>query len=177
VSGSVLWLLQDNSSAVRNLCASAQSHGVDPERLIFAPHVEPALHIARQRNADLFLDTLPYNAHTTASDALWAGLPLLSIRGATFAGRVAASVLNGAGLPELVTASLLEYENVALELARNPARLARIRQKMSDNRTNCALFDTARFTHNLEAAYRVMWKRSREGLRPATFSVTGALES
>ena len=176
VSGSVLWLLQDNPSAVRNLRATAQSHGVDPEHLIFAPHVDPAVHIARQRNADLFLDTLPYNAHTTASDALWAGLPLLSIRGATFAGRVAASVLNAAGLPELVTASLAEYENVALELARNPARLARIRQKTSDNRANCALFDTARFTRNLEAAYRVMWNRSAEGLHPATFSVAGGLQ-
>ena len=176
VSGSVLWLLEDNQTAARNLRASAQSHGIDPERLIFASHTDPASHLARLRNADLFLDTLPYNAHTTASDALWAGLPLVTVQGTNFAGRVAASVLKAAGLPELVTGSLTEYENTARDLACNPGRLARIRQKLWENRSNCALFDTARFTRNLETAYRTIREKRAEGLPPADFSVADGRE-
>jgi protein O-GlcNAc transferase len=171
VSGSVLWLLEDNPAATRNLRASAQAHGVAPDRLIFAPRTDPASHLARQRNADLFLDTLPYNAHTTASDALWAGLPVLTMRGSTFAGRVGASVLTAAGLPELVTNSPEEYENLALQLATEPARLAAIKRKLADNRTTCALFDTRRFTRNLETAYRIMQERSQSGLTPQNFAV------
>ena len=171
VSGSVLWLLEDNPAATRNLRASAQAHGVAPDRLIFAPRTDPASHLARQTNADLFLDTLPYNAHTTASDALWAGLPVLTMRGSTFAGRVAASVLTAAGLPELVTNLPEEYEKLALQLATEPARMAAIKRKLADNRATCALFDTSRFTRNLETAYRVMQERSQSGLTPENFAV------
>ena len=174
VSGSVLWLLEDNPAAMRNLRASAQAHGVAPDRLIFAPRTDPASHLARQSNADLFLDTLPYNAHTTASDALWAGLPVLTMLGSTFAGRVAASVLSAAGLPELVTNSAGEYENLALQLATEPARIAAIKRKLAGNRATCALFDTSRFTRNLEMAYRIMQERSQSGLNPENFAVPDA---
>lgn len=169
--GSVLWLLGDNAAAMQNLRSAAQAHGIDPERLVFAHHTDPVSHLARQRNADLFLDTLPYNAHTTASDALWAGLPLLTVRGATFAGCVAASLLTAAGLPELVTDSLGEYESLALALARDSERLRRIRHKLADARTTCPLFDTGRFTRNLEAAYDIMIRRSRQGLSATSFAV------
>ena len=171
ISGSVLWLLDDNPAATRNLRASAQAHGVAPDRLIFAPHADPVSHLARQSSADLFLDTLPYNAHTTASDALWAGLPVLTMCGSTFAGRVAASVLTAAGVPELVTNSPREYEELALLLANEPARLGAIRRKLSENRASCALFDTRRFTRNLESAYRIMQERSQSGLAPENFAV------
>jgi predicted O-linked N-acetylglucosamine transferase (SPINDLY family) len=174
VGGSVLWLLEDNPAATRNLRASAQAHGVTPDRLIFAPRTNPASHLARQTNADLFLDTLPYNAHTTASDALWAGLPVLTMRGSSFAGRVAASVLTSAGLPELVTNSPEEYEKLALQLAAEPAQMAAIKRKLADNRATCALFDTNRFTRNLETAYRIMQERSQSGLNPENFAVLDA---
>ena len=171
VSGSVLWLLEDNAAAIRNLRASAQAHGVAPNRLIFAPRTDPASHLARQSSADLFLDTLPYNAHTTASDALWAGLPVLTRRGSTFAGRVAASVLAAAGLPELITNSPEEYENLALQLATEPGRLAAVRRKLGDNRRTRALFDTRGFTRHLETAYRIMHERNQSGFNPENFAV------
>jgi predicted O-linked N-acetylglucosamine transferase (SPINDLY family) len=139
--------------------------------LIFAPRTDPASHLARQRLADLFLDTCPYNAHTTASDALWAGLPLLTLRGSTFASRVAASVLTAAGLPELVTDSIEQYETEALELALVPDKLKTIRAKLIAGRHSCALFDTARFTRNLETAYAMMWERSHRGLPAESFTV------
>lgn len=170
-SGSVLWLLEDNASAAQNLRAEAQSHGIEPERLVFAKHTDPAAHLARQTHADLFLDTLPYNAHTTGSDALWAGLPVLTVRGQTFAGRVAASLLTAAGLPELATASLEEYESLALKLARDGEALARLRRKLAESRKTCALFDTARMTRHLEAAYQIMWERKRSGLAAESFSI------
>lgn len=171
ISGSVLWLLEDNPSAADHLRAAATAHGIDPERLVFAKHADPEVHLARQTNADLFLDTLPYNAHTTGSDALWAGLPLLTVRGQTFASRVAASLLTAAGLPELVTGSLEEYEALALKLARDEEALARIRRKLAESRKSCALFDTARMTRHLEAAYQMMWERKRSGLPAESFSV------
>jgi len=169
--GSVLWLLEDNPSAARNLRAAAQAHGVEPERLVFAQHADPAAHLARQTNADLFLDTLPYNAHTTGSDALWAGLPVVTVRGQTFAGRVAASLLTAAGLPELITGSLEEYEALALKLARDGEALARIKRKLAESRKSSALFDTVRTARHLEAAYRLMWERKHSGQPPASFSV------
>ncbi|MDE2476907.1 MAG: glycosyltransferase, partial [Alphaproteobacteria bacterium] len=171
VSGSVLWLLEDNASAAQNLRAAAEAHGVEPERLVFAKHTDPATHLARQTNADLFLDTLPYNAHTTGSDALWVGLPVLTVRGQTFASRVAASLLNAAGLPELVTGSLEAYEALALKLARDEEALARIRRKLAETRKACALFDTGRTARHLEAAYQIMWERKRSGLPAASFSI------
>jgi len=171
VPGSVLWLLGDNADAARNLRREAQSRGMDPERLVFAPRMPIEAHLARHRLADLFLDTLPYNAHTTSSDALWAGLPVLTCLGGAFPGRVAASLLHAVGLPELVTHSLQEYVALAIELAGNPARLGQFRSRLAHNRTRYPLFDTVRFCRNLEAAYTQMWERHRAGLPPASFSV------
>jgi protein O-GlcNAc transferase len=140
----VLWLLGDNTAAERNLRQEAHARGIDPARLIFAPRLAHEEHLARQRLADLFLDTLPINAHTTASDALWAGLPIVTCRGESFVARVAASVLCAADLPELVTESLAEYEACALRLATDRALLGSIRRRLEDNRANCALFDIER---------------------------------
>jgi predicted O-linked N-acetylglucosamine transferase (SPINDLY family) len=128
-------------------------------------------HLARHRQADLFLDTLPCNAHTTASDALWAGLPVLTCAGRTFPGRVAASLLHAAGLAELVTDSLAAYEALALALARDPARLADIRERLASNRLACPLFDTERFRRHIESAYVTMWERSQRGEPPSGFDV------
>lgn len=167
VEGSVLWLSQGTPAAAANLRHEADKRGISPERLVFAPRVESlADHLARHRQADLFLDTFYYNAHTTASDALWAGLPVLTCLGETFAGRVAASLLNAVGLPEMITRTPAEYESLALELATRPERLAAIRQKLAENRTTQPLFDTARFTRNIEQAYLIMHQRSQAGLSP-----------
>ncbi len=174
---SVLWLLADNSSAVENFKRKAGARGVDPDRLVFAPRAKLEEHLARHRLADLFLDTLPYNAHTTASDSLWTGLPVLTCMGSTFAGRVAASILNAAGLPELVTSSLEEYEGLALSLAREPARLAAIRAKLAENRDTCPLFDISRFTRHLESAYTEMWQRVQRGEAPTRLDVPAVAAS
>lgn len=168
---SALWLLEDSAEAKRHLQQAAQAAGVDAARLVFAARVAPADHLARHRLADLFLDTLPYNAHTTASDALWAGLPVLTCVGNTFASRVAGSLLRAVGLPELVTRSLHEYETLALELARDPGRLADIRARLERNRSTTPLFDLERFRRHLEAAYLTMWETSRRGEPPRGFSV------
>ena len=172
VDGSVLWLLRDNEFAIQNLRQEANRRGIDPGRLIFAPRMDPAQHLARHRLADLFLDTLPYNAHTTASDALWAGLPVLTCLGTTFAGRVAGSLLNAVGLPELITHSLQDYEVLALKLAADRERLAEMRARLQANIPACPLFDTNRFRKHLEAAYQTMWERWQRGDNPAGFAVT-----
>ncbi|MGE5240099.1 MAG: tetratricopeptide repeat protein [Bacteroidota bacterium] len=167
VEGSVLWLSEGNTTVVNNLRLEAGKRGVSPDRLVFAPRIESlAEHLARLRQADLFLDTFYYNAHTTASDALWAGLPVLTCLGNTFAGRVAASLLNAIGLPELVTRRHAEYEALALELATQPGRLADIHRKLATNRTTQPLFDTARFTRDIEEAYLKMHERHLAGLPP-----------
>jgi hypothetical protein len=171
VEGSVLWLLEDNPDASRNLRREAVARGVAAERLVFAPRQELENHLARHRCADLFLDTLPCNAHTTASDALWAGLPVLTCKGSTFTGRVAASLLAAAGLPELIMADLLAYEEHALTLAKSPAQLAALRDKLARNRDSCALFDTARQCRDLEAAYTAIWQRHLRGEAPQAFSL------
>jgi predicted O-linked N-acetylglucosamine transferase (SPINDLY family) len=171
VPDSVLWLLEDNPVAARNLRREAQARGISPERLVFAPRMEATPHLSRHRLADLFLDTLPYNAHTTTSDALWAGLPVLTCLGVAFPGRVAASLLHAAGLPELVTHDLDEYSERAVELARDSAQLRGLRDRLAYNRTCCPLFDTARFCRHLEAAYTHMWKRYQAGLLPEGFTV------
>jgi predicted O-linked N-acetylglucosamine transferase (SPINDLY family) len=171
VEGSVLWLLEDNAAAKRNLKREAEQRGADPKRLVFAPRVRPAEHLARHRAADLFLDTLPYGAHTTASDALWSGLPVLTCKGTTFAGRVGASLLHAAGLPELVTESLDAYEALALTLARDQDLLHALKDKLARNRDGCALFDTARFTRRFEAALNAMHERQREGKAPVHLAV------
>jgi protein O-GlcNAc transferase len=144
---------------------------VDGSRLVFAPRCAPAEHLGRHRAADLFLDTWPYNAHTTASDALWAGLPLLTRRGEAFAGRVAASLLHASGLPELVTQSAEDYVHTALQLAREPARLAALRRRLATHGARSPLFDTPRFARDLESLYLQMWNRRRNGLPPAALHV------
>lgn len=154
---SVLWLSPGNPVAVANLRREAQRRGVDPDRLVFAPRVPPAEHLGRQVHADLFLDTLPYNAGTTANDALLVGLPVLTCAGETMAGRIAGSELLAIGLPELVTFSLADYEQRALQLARNPARLQRLRAQLATNRANAPLFDMALFTRNFEDALLQAW--------------------
>jgi protein O-GlcNAc transferase len=147
---------------------------VDPGRLRFAPSLPLEQHLARLKQADLFLDSLPYNAHTTASDALWAGLPLVTCRGTAFPGRVAASLLNAAGLPELVTESLEAYERLALRLANDAEMLAGVRRKLADNRLRCPLFDTDLFRKNLESAYTIMWQAWQKSEAPRGFAVTSA---
>ena len=167
IDGAVLWLFKDNASAAANLRKEASTRGVDPDRLIFATYVaQPTDHWARLCCADLFLDTLPYNAHATASDALWAGLPVLTRIGETFAGRVAASLLGAVGLPELVTTTAQEYESVALSLARDPDTLAQIKRKLANNRLTRPLFDTVLFTRHIEAAYAAIYDRYHAGLPP-----------
>jgi predicted O-linked N-acetylglucosamine transferase (SPINDLY family) len=171
VPGSVLWLLEDNAAMPSHLRQAAQARGVDPARLVFAPRLAPAAHLARHRLADLFLDTLPYNAHTTASDALWAGLPVLTCRGAQFDGRVAASLLETVDLPELITGNLEEYEVLAIALAQAPDRLAALRTRLADNLPTSPLYDIERFRQSLEAAYLRMLEMSRAGRVPESFTV------
>jgi protein O-GlcNAc transferase len=171
VPDSVLWLLQDNASMPAHLRAAAAARGVDAWRLIFAPRAAPAQHLVRHRLADLFLDTLPYGAHTTASDALWTGLPLLTCLGAQFDGRVAASLLRTIGLAELVTASLTDYEALALALARDPKKLEDLRARLATNRLSSPLFDVERFARAIEAAYLRMVEISRKRGQPQSFAV------
>lgn len=160
VEGSVLWLLQGNEAIRASLRREAGARGIDPARIVFAGRTTPELHLARQQLADIFLDTLPYNAHTTASDALWAGLPVVTTPGRSFPARVAASILTAAGIPELIASDLAAYETLALELATDPERLRAIREKLIRNRHTTPLFDTARFIRNLEDAYRAMLERT-----------------
>jgi predicted O-linked N-acetylglucosamine transferase (SPINDLY family) len=171
VAGSLLWLLDDNETARRNLKARAAACGIDPARLVFAPRIPSAAHLARHRLADLFVDTLPYNAHTTASDALWAGLPLLTCCGHQFDGRVAASLLECVGLPELVTRNLEEYEASALALACDPPRLTDLRARLAQTRLTSALYDTEGFRKSLETAYLRMMEISRQSRAPESFTV------
>jgi protein O-GlcNAc transferase len=156
VPQSVLWLKQADGKAKVNLLAAAKARGIQADRLIFAPPAPLDVHLARHQLADLFLDTLPYNAHATACDALWAGLPVLTRRGAAYAGRVAASLLTAAGLPELITETAEDYESLALALTRDPARLRALREKLAANRATAPLFDTPRQARDMEAAYRQM---------------------
>src|SRR6266849_5852484 len=171
VPGSVLWILEDNAAAAENLRREARTRGVDPGRLVFAPRVSAAEYRARCRLADLFLDTLPYNGHGTASDMLWAGLPVLTCAGSTFAGRVAGSLLNAVGLPELVTSSLEEYQALALKLARGDRLLGELRARLERNRASAPLFDTDRFRRHIESAYRTMWEIRQRGDEPRAFAV------
>jgi len=170
-AGSVLWLLDGDPVSNENLRREAVARGIAAERLVFAPHAPVDEHLARHQLADLFLDTLPYNAHTGASDALWAGLPVLTCLGTTFAGRVAASLLNAVGLPELVTRSLDEYEALALRIAHDPELRAALRSKLATHRTTWPLFDTARMTRHIEKAFNEMWRRHCAGEAPASFAV------
>lgn len=171
VPGSVLWLLGGSDGISQRLRAEVRARGVDPARLVFAPRRPYAEYLAQFQRADLFLDTLPFNAGTTASDALWAGLPLLTELGTTFAGRMAASLLAALGLPELITHSPAQYEATALRLARDPAALHELRRRLASARQNAPLFDTRRFTRHLESAYRLMWQRFEQGLAPQGFDL------
>jgi protein O-GlcNAc transferase len=172
VEGSALWLPESNPSAQRNLKRVAEAEGIDPGRLVFAAHLaSPEDHLARLALADLFLDTLPCNAHSTASDALWAGLPVLTCKGSTFAGRVAASLLHALGLPELITRSLPDYEANALFLATDAAAVADLKAKLARQRKIAPLFDTLRFTRNLESAFATMRDRTERGEAPRSFAV------
>jgi protein O-GlcNAc transferase len=173
---SVLWLYEANPFMKANLAREAQARGIACERLVFAPRLPHPEHLARYRLADLFLDTLPYNAHTTASEALWVGLPLLTCAGSTSVGRVAGSLLRAVGLPELVTTSLEEYEAVASRLAQDAELLARLRARLAANRRTWPLFDTVRYARSLEAAYRNMWEAWQAGRQPAAFSVPASGE-
>jgi len=158
VNSSVLWLLESNPSASFNLKEEASRRGVNADRIIFAKRLPYEEHLCRHQLADLFLDTLPYNAHTTASDALWSGLPVLTCLGNTFPGRVASSLLNAINLPELITTSLVQYENLAIELAKNPNNLIDIREKLKTNRLSSSLFNCQLYTSNLEDIYTTMYE-------------------
>ncbi len=171
VDGGVLWLLRGTAAVETNLRREAAQRGIDPGRLLFAPKIPLPQHLARHRVADLFLDTLPCNAHTTASDALWAGLPLVTCCGNAFAGRVAGSLLRAIGLPDLITEDLASYETLAFELATQPTRLHSLRARLAKNRDTFPLFDTERFRRHIEAAYVTMWERYQRGEPPESFDV------
>jgi predicted O-linked N-acetylglucosamine transferase (SPINDLY family) len=171
VDGSVLWLLEDNATSAANLRKEAELRGVNASRLVFAKRVAMAEHLARHRIADLFLDTLPYNAHTTATDALWVNLPVLTRIGGSFVGRVAASMLQAVGMPELITSTPQEYTARAVEFATDREKLAAIRQKLQRNRLEKPLFNTRLFTSHMESAYQAMHDRRRAGLPPEAISI------
>ena len=173
VPDSVLMLYTDNQTVKNNLQKEATARKVDTSRLIFCERLEYGEYLARYKAMDLFLDTLPYNAGATASDALWSGLPVLTHLGKSFPARVAASLLNAIELPELITRSQAEYETRAIELANNPEKLRSIKEKMQRNRTTTGLFDTARFTKHIETAYQQMHERYHAGLEPIHIQVGG----
>lgn len=171
IPGSVLWLLDGPADTLRNLRREAKARDIDPARLIFAPRRVPAEHLARLPLAELFLDTRFVNAHTTGSDALWAGVPVLTCPGERFAGRVGKSLVSAAGVPELAVDSLAEYESTALRLARHPDELRSLRERLAAGRDTCPLFDTRRFVRDLEQAYRQMWALYRAGEAPRQIDV------
>lgn len=164
VPDSVLWLLKDNDYAEINILSEATKRGINKERIVFADRVPPKYHLARHKLADLFLDTTPCNAHTTASDALWSGVPLITYLGSTFASRVAGSILNAADLPELITNSLEQYEALALKIATDPKLSYSLKSKLLANRNQCALFNSSLYTHNLEKAFEIMYERHKNDL-------------
>jgi predicted O-linked N-acetylglucosamine transferase (SPINDLY family) len=166
VEGSVLIIYADNSSAEVNLTKEIKARGVNPKRLIFGKRLERPEYMARYRVADLFLDTQPYNAGTTASDALKMGLPVLTLLGKSYQARMGASIVNAVNLPELITHSREEYESLAIELASQPEKLKRIKDKLAANLSTAPLYDTKLFTKNLESAYTQMYERYHQGLEP-----------
>jgi predicted O-linked N-acetylglucosamine transferase (SPINDLY family) len=174
VPDSVLWLVGADPLTESNLQREAAARGIAAERLVFAPKIGHAEHLARYRLADLFLDTLPYSAGATASDALWAGLPVLTQLGAGFAGRMAASVLTAVGLPELIANSAAEYEAKALRLATHPAERQLLRTFLQERGRASSLFDAVRCARHLEAAFAAMWQRRSDGLPPAGFAIAEA---
>ena len=171
VSNSVLWLLKDNPWVEDNLTKELADRGINPNRIVFAERFLTGDHLARHSQADLFIDTWPYNAHTTAADALWSGLPVLTLMGSSFPGRVAASLLNAIDLPELITYSVNEYESLAIELATNNQKLRSIKERLIKNRQSSPLFDTELFTKNLEASFLRMHEYSQRDIAPEHFSI------
>jgi len=171
VEGSVLWLLEDNPSVPINLRREAEAKGISGDRLIFAKRMPPPEHLARHRCADLFLDTYPCNAHTTASDSLWAGLPLITLRGESFASRVASSLLIAAGLPQLITDTQADYESLAKKLANDSVKLMELKSMLNDNLLKMPLFDTVATTRNIESAYTQMMQRYWCGQEPDNITV------
>jgi predicted O-linked N-acetylglucosamine transferase (SPINDLY family) len=177
VPGSVLWLFRSHAEVEANLRREAERRGLDPARLVFAGKLPKAEHLARHRHADLFLDTLRVNAHTTASDALWAGVPVLTCPGETFQSRVAASLLHAVGLPELVVPDLAAYEETAVRLGQGPGQgaaadeLTAIKARLQANRLACPLFDTERYARNLERAYDTLWEACAGGAKPAPIRI------
>ena len=171
VPGSVLWLYEANAVAADNLRKQAQLRGVAASRLVFAKFMDHEQHLARYRAADLFIDTFPYNAHTTSSDALWAGLPVLTLCGRSFASRVGASLLHAVGLPELIAGTQQQYEDKAIELASHPALLDSIRERLSINRQSAAVFNGRQFAKDVESAYLAMHERHCAGLAPEVIVV------
>ena len=172
IDGSVLWLFKSNELAPSNLMKEATARDISPDRLVFADRMPLADHLARHQLAGLFLDTLPYNAHTTASDALWTGLPVLTQTGTTFPGRVATSLLNAVGLPELAVRTQQEYEETAVRLATHPAELALLRDKLLKNKPTAPLFNTRQYTRHIERAFRAMFDRHKQGSGPAPISIS-----
>lgn len=172
VPSSTLWLIRKNRAAEAHLKTEAAGRGVAPERLVFADKLPKDEHLARYKLADLGLDTRLVNGHTTTSDALWAGIPVITLLGNHFASRVSASLLTAIGLPELVTRNLNEYQALAVRLASRPRELKAVKKKLAQNRTTMALFDTARFTRHLETAYRKMWQIYLQGEEPRQLEVS-----
>jgi predicted O-linked N-acetylglucosamine transferase (SPINDLY family) len=173
VAGSVLWLLAGNELAMANLRSVAAARGVSPRRILFAPHLPLEDHLMRYGLVDLFLDTSPCNAHTTASDALWMGVPLITVTGSTFAGRVATSLLHAIGLPQLALPDLSSYMQSALRIATDPDALGGLKRHLDRVRTSCPLFDVAAYCRDLEAAYCAVWKLHLIGKRPETVRISG----
>jgi protein O-GlcNAc transferase len=171
VPGSVLWLMESNATATNNLRKNAKGRGVDSGRLVFAKHMPLHEHLARHSAGDLFLDTLPCNAHTTASDALWTGMPVLTLLGRAFAGRVAASLLKALDLQELITATPEDYEKKAIELATHPEKLHQLKNQLKSNKDKSSLFDGKLFAGYLEAAFEAMFARYRADLPPEVIEI------
>lgn len=172
VPGSVVWLSDHPQEVRMRLVQAARSYGIDADRLVWAQRVSREEHLSRLRLADLILDTLPYNAHATASDGIWAGVPIITCQGGSFAGRVASSILRAAGLPELITSSLTDYEALAMKLALDPDRRRGLREKIINARSSKPFFDAAGHARMMEAAYRQMWRTLKAGQAPKGFSLT-----
>jgi predicted O-linked N-acetylglucosamine transferase (SPINDLY family) len=166
VQGSVLFLYAENKTTQKNLLDNLEKNGLERSRIVFASAIPYSDYLARYRVADLFLDTSPYNAGTTASDALWAGLPVLTFAGKSFSSRMGASLATAIGLPELIATSQHDYESIAIDLGNNPDKIESVKKKLAENRLTTALFDTQLFTRNLELAYEKVHKRHQDGFPP-----------
>jgi predicted O-linked N-acetylglucosamine transferase (SPINDLY family) len=175
VPGSVLWLLEWNPASTKNLRAEAERRAVDPRRLVVAPQMPQVEHLGRLQNADLVLDTRPVNGHTTVSDALWTGVPVVTHPGEAFVSRVAGSILTALGLQALIATSEEDYVRIARELATDPKRLARVKRQIEDAKRTSPFFDCETYTRDLEALYRHMWRRYTGGREPVALGIDGII--